>query len=320
VLALSFELVSADPVSGCPPLVQPIFELRRSERDTQIQQLTSQNATGSYQNPHDHWQQLSAVQAELAQSRQQSWQSANDLAMRTAERDSLALQLRAAQDECAAVHLQLADAVAAHSRLRENPAIAADAERLAIAEAQQRELQQSLAEARAQISQLAIAALELATARAQLAELREELHKLQLQGAGGGDHESVSDYQRQICELELERRSLRAELDAVRRLAQELADHLSETRRHVVEERAEWNAELRHLRRLLERQSQMVEDRNSFAFRSSNGRGSPNIDPLESSHDPLMGNLIDRFAPVQHERTTRNPKLPAKPPAETNEG
>ena len=141
--------------------------------------------------------------------------------------------------------------------------------RLKELEEEHRELQRSLDGARAQISQLAGAALELAEARSQLARLREELLEARSQTQAAGNA-GESDLQRQVCDLELERRSrCGSELETVRRHAAELADHLAESRRQFVEERSEWNAELRHLRRLLERQSQLLEDRNAFGMYGS---------------------------------------------------
>jgi chromosome segregation ATPase len=266
------------------------LDLRRTQLDGEARELQSQR---------EHL------------SRQNSAQAAVDgaLAVQCQERLAQAeAELSVARREIAEYRERFSAAAAAQNPPCDPGSNAPDHPlRLKELELERAELQRSLDAARAQISQLAGAALELAEARAQLACLRERLLEAQAQAQSAGNA-CETDRQQQICDLELERRTLRAELETVRRQAAELADHLAESRRQFVEERSEWNAELRHLRRLLERQSQLMEDRNVFGmYGNSAPRGSQTLDPVNPNHDPVLGAVMAQFAQLKHDRQIREP-------------
>lgn len=171
---------------------------------------------------------------------------------------------------------------------------AESAERVRQLEAERGELLRSLEAARSQIGQLAAAALDLADLRAQVAALREEL----LSAQGPADSVVGPPNCPQLSELGWERRTLQAELDAVRRHAAELTEQLTECRRRFDEERSEWNAELRQLLRLLERQSQTLEDRLAWA-----AGGPAAVAPRPVQHEAAAGAITSQLSRLTSDLT-----------------
>ncbi len=94
---------------------------------------------------------------------------------------------------------------------------------------------------------------ELAEARAELAQEKAAL-EAQKNGLDGGESQRVR-------ELEQERLALETELETVRQRAADLTETLAEQKRQLAEERAEWTAEFRQLRKILDKQSQVLASR-----------------------------------------------------------
>ncbi len=261
---LTLELTPAGRIQGLASLMQPIVELRQS------QQSLSQLLGGMFAEVESRKATLEQKTAELGRERAA-------LAARQAELDERLSNANAGETA------SQADAQAQTSRVSQ-------------LETQCAELQKSLDTARVQISQLAGAALELADLRARMALAGGEPN------AAGAAGREQADHQRQRNAWEHERRGLKSELAAARAHAVELADHLAEMRRRFVEERAEWNAELRHLRRLLERQSQSLEDCDSLAYGSRlESRDDADADPLDANYDSMLGAMMAQFAQLQHD-------------------
>jgi chromosome segregation ATPase len=310
----------AEILAHCPTLGQPIDELRKNQAALAewINRLFADLERRRKQLDREV-ETLHAQRTQLSQQVSASSPAENGLAAELQLRlEQVEADLAAARDELNDSRERLAAALAAQSQVVELPAAGPDlAPRVKALEDERAELLRNLDTARAQIGQLAGAALELAEARAQLARLREEVLTARTQ-AKEGAHASDAGRQQQICDLELERRALKAELDSVRRHAAELADHLAETRRQFVEERSEWNAELRHLRRLLERQSQLLEDRAAFGMYNNGARRSNVSEPVGPVHDSVLEAVMAQYAPLQHDRPVR--QAGSRPPLDTNEG
>jgi hypothetical protein len=316
---VSFDLVISGPNGGCPTLAAPIGELRKSQ--TALSELIRR----LFADLDDRRRQLDAQARDLRMQRDllvENQSAGNALlsqgptyAEHQEQLSALDAELQSTRYELARVREQ-ADATAGSLTI-----VSANRDELA---AQLAETLSNLERARAQVEELAQSAQQFAAAREQLEQLRTELQVARSEAARSGS-DAVVHHQQQLCELELERRVLKAELEAVRRHATDLADHLSESRRQFVEERAEWNAELGHLRRLLERQSQMAENRGNLGLYAGAGqRGAANLDLLDKNHDPVLGAVMAQFAQIQyelhHDRQPRGERLSSRPPLEDNEG
>jgi small-conductance mechanosensitive channel len=75
-------------------------------------------------------------------------------------------------------------------------------------------------------------------------------------GAGGSHADPASSN-----DLERERAELETELEAVRQRCEELSETVAEQKRQLTDERAEWTAEFRQLRKILDKQSQLLAQR-----------------------------------------------------------
>lgn len=142
------------------------------------------------------------------------------------------------------------------------------------------------------LARLSDASADLAELRAQLTALRAELAVAR----GAADGQDSAPGQQQLNQLELERRTLQAELDAARRHTADLEAQLTECRRRFDEDRSEWNGELRQLLRLLERQSQTLEERLAQAL---DDPGSPHSAQAagagDEHHGPALGAALAHF-------------------------
>jgi chromosome segregation ATPase len=158
----------------------------------------------------------------------------------------------------------------------------------------------------------ALAQAELVTVRREIEDARVQLSTLPARNNELKEH---------LQELERERCGLEAELEALRVRAAELADHLAEIKRETAEERAEWAAELKQLRRALERQTELLSDRltithslekNSPPATSiptqatpANPATAPAAVSPPTSKDAVLGSVIAQFEMLQKDRQRR---------------
>jgi DNA repair exonuclease SbcCD ATPase subunit len=163
---------------------------------------------------------------------------------------------------------------------------------------------------------------DLATARKELADARAELARGGGGGSGGEDGERVAA-------LERERAALEAELELVRGRASELYESLAQERKSATEHRSETTTELKQLRRIVEKQAELLSERPAPAHAPPSERrlpareshptceiGSDDVDDetLESvpSSDPVISSVMAQFAKLQKEvaerRKHRKPK------------
>ncbi len=75
-------------------------------------------------------------------------------------------------------------------------------------------------------------------------------------GDGGSNADAASSN-----DLERERTELESELETVRQRCEELSETVAEQKRQLTDERAEWTAEFRQLRKILDKQSQLLAQR-----------------------------------------------------------
>jgi predicted nucleic acid-binding Zn-ribbon protein len=148
--------------------------------------------------------------------------------------------------------------------------------------------------------------------RRQIAEQRERLvaeraqweaHRQQAAGEG------TSSDQRTL-ELEQDRRDLEEELETVRARCEELAGTVAEQKRQIAEERAEWTAEFRQLRKILDKQSQLLAQKVEQAHVAQLAVVGAPAGPAQSSPDrggidPVLGSVMSQFQLLQKDAARR---------------
>jgi predicted nucleic acid-binding Zn-ribbon protein len=110
-------------------------------------------------------------------------------------------------------------------------------------------------------------------------------------------------------ELEQERRELEEELEAVRARCEELAGTVAEQKRQIAEERAEWTAEFRQLRKILDKQSQLltqkVEQHTAPLAVVGAPCGATQAPPDRGGVDPVLGSVMSQFQLLQKDAARR---------------
>lgn len=166
-------------------------------------------------------------------------------------------------------------------------------------------LQRQLAEAQTELSKHASLARDLAGARKEIADLR---------AAGGGYVASGEDAEH-VSELEQERAALEAELELVRGRAAELYDALAQERRVLAEHRTETNNELKQLRRIVEKQAELLAERVA-APPAMRDIPVDNVDdgPIDTSaaSDPVINSVMAQFAKLQKDVAQRRQQRKVK--------
>jgi regulator of replication initiation timing len=168
-------------------------------------------------------------------------------------------------------------------------------------------LERELAATRRQLEILQGESRELAETRAEIARLRA------VPAAQGGDAPGDPEAQARLAELEEERTALEAELEVVRQRAAELAEEAADHKRQLTEERAEWSVELRQLRRALEQQTRVLEERRDYAevaCRPSQPAAQANV--AADSPDPILGSVMAQFESIQKDMMKRRAKARAQ--------
>ncbi|OHB78924.1 MAG: hypothetical protein A2W31_10605 [Planctomycetes bacterium RBG_16_64_10] len=126
--------------------------------------------------------------------------------------------------------------------------------------------------------------------------------------------QEMSSKEAQISKLEQERDDLEAELDSVRSRAAELSDTLDQIKRESIEERAEWSAELKQMRRVLERQTDLLTPRPSSRLAVAAPTATMPMTTAgsaasaQSAADPVLGTVMAQFEKIRQERAQRRLK------------
>ncbi len=178
---------------------------------------------------------------------------------------------------------------------------------------------------------------ELCEERGKLAEERQRFSEQNNKPPVGS--ETDESLQSKVAELEQDRAALEEELEGVRARAVGMAQTLAEQKRQMAEEHAEWSAELRQLRRTLDKQASWISQHaeigaasygsgdpylpqtastNGFAAGTApghNGRGHPTYFPNAASApaprlaDPVVGSILSQFELLQKDVARRREQL-----------
>jgi predicted nucleic acid-binding Zn-ribbon protein len=149
--------------------------------------------------------------------------------------------------------------------------------------------------------------------RRRIAEEREKLaaERAQWQAQKHEVTGESPDSSRLLVELEQERGMLEEELETVRRRCEELAQTVADQKRQLTEERAEWTAEFRQLRKILDKQSQILVERveqNHVAPLGVVAGPSENVNGAAAQRggvDPVLGSVISQFQLLQKDAARR---------------
>lgn len=166
-------------------------------------------------------------------------------------------------------------------------------------------LQRQLTEAQNELTKHASMARDLAIARKEISDLR----------ASGGNVVIHGEDAEQVSELEQERAALEAELELVRGRAAELYEALAQERRVLAEHRLETNNELKQLRRIVEKQAELLTDR-AAAAPAHREVAVDDVDdePIEASAtaDPVISSVMAQFAKLQKDVAERRKQRKTK--------
>jgi predicted nucleic acid-binding Zn-ribbon protein len=148
--------------------------------------------------------------------------------------------------------------------------------------------------------------------RRRIAEEREKLaaERAQWQAQKHQVATESPESQRLLSELEQERGMLEEELETVRKRCEELAQTVADQKRQLTEERAEWTAEFRQLRKILDKQSQILIERVeqnhaaplAVVAASDSGNGAA---AQRGGVDPVLGSVISQFQLLQKDAARR---------------
>jgi predicted nucleic acid-binding Zn-ribbon protein len=148
--------------------------------------------------------------------------------------------------------------------------------------------------------------------RRRVAEERERLaaEKAQWEAQRRSSVEVGSASATQVSDLEHERAMLEEELETVRQRCEELSKTVTDQKRQLTEERAEWTAEFRQLRKILDKQSQVLVERvesnqSAPATAGSTAQSAPRLDAPLANADPVLGSVISQFQMLQKDAARR---------------
>lgn len=172
--------------------------------------------------------------------------------------------------------------------------------------------------AKAEAEAVAAALEEQASSRPAQAESEEELRDTC--GRLAEAMQEINSKESQLAQLTQDRDELENELDSVRSRAAEVSDQLDQMKRESIEERAEWSAELKQMRRVLERQSDLLTTGPTpraaavapvvavAATANAFSTAAPAADT-----DPVLGTVMAQFDQIRKERAERRVKRNSMP-------
>jgi SMC interacting uncharacterized protein involved in chromosome segregation len=108
----------------------------------------------------------------------------------------------------------------------------------------------------------------------------------------------------QLTALEREREALEVELELVRSRAAELNETVVEQQREIAEQKSELSTELQQLRRLVEKQADLIADRAT----PSEGEAARPAEPapeVTQPNDPVVNSVMAQFAKLQKDVAQR---------------
>ena len=274
-------------------------------------------------------EELETLAVELGR-RQQSWQTGQ--AEREAELERRAARLEDERSEVAS-QWDRAQALAVQNR---SDSIAVGEENgqqiktlLEEAQHERSALQDALKAAQSQSAQLAEVVSELSEARSELTEVRQEIKDYPEQlGAARAEgaiapaaaelKDKIHQLEQERAELSQERAVLETELESVRNRAAELSDGIARERQQMSDERMEWTAELKRMRRMLEtfaqRQIELAEA--GVAGQAHASVETNQNQPSETAKDPVLDSVMAQFEMLQKDLAKRR-KSTAKSGAKT---
>ncbi len=250
---------------------------------------------------------LADCRRQLAEARRSLSESERQSAERSkAEADAIA---RAAQLKKLVEQRQGELATASEKLLHAQNESAQLQQRLELQSEQQRQLREQierlqaehqaasgeLAQMRSQVAPWVQAVAEAAQLRAELAAAQGESARLREQLASAAPDAGASE---KLQSLENERRQLELELDAVRHRTAELDAALEDQKRLMASERERWNEELRHLRKAVERQAELLVHGASAAAPQT-----PTATPTRAAdsraEDAVLDSVLEQFEMLQ---------------------
>jgi chromosome segregation ATPase len=159
------------------------------------------------------------------------------------------------------------------------------------------EVETSLAKLHEQVVALADVTMDAGELRGELSAVREALAKSR---AEASDSAACIQLQGELAAANSERQQLESELDLIRQRAAELGEALDQQRHAMGQERQQWSEELRHLRRAVEQQSEVLVRRARRATNPGDDEQS-----AESGHvaaDPIVDTLKEQFEALQRNK------------------
>jgi chromosome segregation ATPase len=163
-----------------------------------------------------------------------------------------------------------------------------------------------LAQLRGQFGSLAETAADAARLRGELAAAVAELARLREQVASVPDEELLRG---QLAAAQAERGDMESELELLRSRGAELSEALAEQKRVMADERDHWNEELRHLRRAVERQSELLAQ--GSASVAENGvalpADPPRARPANNNYGDgvVVDSVVEQFALLQKNKVRK---------------
>ncbi len=146
---------------------------------------------------------------------------------------------------------------------------------------------------------------QLAEARKQLKAAQSEVRKAERKtGQTAADDCAMTMSAEQLTALEEEREALEAELELVRGRAAELNETVAEQQREIAEQKTELSSELQQLRRLVEKQADLIADRVTHDEPVSSPPVGPTPDQTQLN-DPVVNSVMAQFAKLQKDVAQR---------------
>jgi len=119
--------------------------------------------------------------------------------------------------------------------------------------------------------------------------------------------QTITKLHRELGELKQERALLEQELERVRGRASELKEEVRELKHEASQYRSETTEELKHLRRLVERQAEMLVEGMEAASRER--QAPPAVAPTPvAAADPVVNSVMEQFAKIQQNAANKRKK------------
>ncbi len=257
-------------------------ELRGEAERIESQRREMEAAQEALQQRHEQFaaeqttarQELEAAQAQLQR-----------------EREAFAEQIKVASQgdaDAGQVHLQWEQSQRELGELKEQ---------LVEVTTQRDRLATELEAVRGETGRMTVSAHELTETRAELDTVREQLARTSSQD---GANDSV--LRGQLHEMERECVDLENDLEQVRNRAAEMAETAEKEKRMASQERVEWAGELKEMRRLLEHQSTLAEQRQAAPLSVPEHVTSA---AAAAVSDPVLDSVMAQFEMLQKDRGRR---------------